>query len=190
MRHHYFTPTSLLDQFLSHYRYSRVFRSLNQSNQTVPKRHHALDLGCGSGKFVKLLQQKGFDAKGIDVNAGDDIIAADLNAPLPIESDSVDLITSLANLEHLHNPQLNLNEIYRVLKKGGRCVLTTPSKRAKPILEFLAYRLKLIDRREIDDHKIYFDKQMLLAGFKQAGFNQIIVKHFQLGLNLHAIAIK
>lgn len=186
MRAHFFTPTSWFDKFLSAYRYSRVFQVLKQNTQICS----IIDMGCGSGQLVSRLQQRGFDAKGIDVNPGEHIIASDLNHPLPLADNSIDFVTSLANLEHLDQPDVNLREIYRILKKGGTCVLTTPSTAAKPVLEFLAFRLKLIDRREIEDHKRYFSKALLQQSFRQAGFDTISVRYFQMGLNLHAVAIK
>lgn len=186
MRTQFFTPSSWFDKFLSNYRYSRVFKSL----ALKPDIQSVIDLGCGSGRLVQIFKQKGFKALGIDVSPGQDIIASNLNEPLPIEESSVDLITSLANLEHLNNPLLNLKEIHRVLRKGGICVLTTPSTAAKPVLEFLAFKLKLIDRHEIEDHKMYFSKQLLAEYFQKAGFKKVKVQYFQMGLNLHAIAIK
>ncbi len=187
MRNEFFTPTKWFDKFLSHYRYSRVFQSIKQSSIAFQS---ALDLGCGSGNLVRILNQKGIVTQGIDIIAGDNIIASDLNKPLPVTSNSTNLVTSLANLEHLNEPLLNLKEIYRVLKKDGVCVLTTPSTAAKPVLEFIAYKLKLIDRAEIDDHKMYFSKKLLSQYFLEAGFKKVQVKYFQCGLNLHAIAIK
>jgi len=187
MRNQFFTPTKWFDKILSYYRYSRVFHSIKQSHAAF---NSALDLGCGSGNLVKLLNQKGIVTQGIDITAGDNIIASDLNKPLPVVSDSINLVTSLANLEHLNEPLLNLKEIYRVLKKDGVCVLTTPSTAAKPVLEFIAYKLKLIERAEIDDHKMYFSKELLSQYFLDAGFEKVQVKYFQFGLNLHAIAVK
>lgn len=53
-------------------------------------------------------------------------IVADLNGPLPIDSDVADTIVSLSVLEHLREPQLMLNEAFRLLRKGGAIVLQVP----------------------------------------------------------------
>ena len=53
-------------------------------------------------------------------------IAADLNKPLPIESEAADTVVSLSVMEHLCEPQIMLNEAYRILKPGGRIVLQVP----------------------------------------------------------------
>jgi len=186
MRSEYFTPTQAFDKFLTKYRYSRVLKSIKPFNHLKL----CYDLGCGSGKLITILNEKGYDAYGVDVKNSDRIIASDLNKELPLSSGSVDLISSLANIEHLEQPLLNLQEIFRILRKNGVLVLTTPSKAAKPVLEFLAYKLKWIDEAEIRDHKMYFSKDLLEQYLRKAGFKQFSVKYFQMGMNLHAVAIK
>lgn len=186
MRSEYFTPTQAFDKFLANYRYSRVLKSIKSF-------HHlkvCYDLGCGSGKLMTILNEKGYDAYGIDVKSRDRVIACNLNKELPLSSESVDLITSLANIEHLEQPLLNLQEIFRILRKNGVLVLTTPSQAAKPVLEFLAYKLKWIDEAEIRDHKLYFSKNLLEQYLRKVGFQQFTVKYFQMCMNLHVVAIK
>jgi SAM-dependent methyltransferase len=53
-------------------------------------------------------------------------ISADLNLPLPIESEVADSVVSLSVMEHLCEPQTMLNEAYRILKPGGAIVLQVP----------------------------------------------------------------
>lgn len=181
-----FQPTRLFDQFLSRYRYSKVFSVLKKHSNI----NTIYDLGCGKGELVQLLSNQSYDAWGVDLQAGDRIIAGNLNERLSLGDDSVDCITTLANIEHLEKPDVNLSEIFRILKPGGHLILTTPSTAAKPVLEFLAFKLKLIDEREILDHKRYYSKKTLASALKKAGFKQFKVKYFQLGFNLHAMATK
>lgn len=175
-----------MDHFLTWYRYKIIFKAVKRRThvQTI------YDMGCGQGRLVRALHKMGFDAYGIDVKSGDRIIVSDLNNPLPLADNSADMISSLANLEHLNQPLLNLQEIYRVLKNEGTLILTTPSTAAKPILEWMAFKLKIIDPNEILDHKRYFSKKMLEEYLIKAGFKHFKVKRFQLGLNLCAVATK
>ncbi|MDW7773852.1 MAG: methyltransferase domain-containing protein [Desulfobulbaceae bacterium] len=53
-------------------------------------------------------------------------IVSDLNKPLPIESDVADTVVSLSVMEHLCEPQIMLNEAFRILKPGGGIVLQVP----------------------------------------------------------------
>ena len=96
----------------------------------------------------------------------------------------------LAVLEHLSYSEDILKEIHRVLKKDGRLIITVPSKIAKPILEFLSYKMHVIDRLEIEDHKKYYNKKDI---FEAAEISNFIVekhKYFQLGCNNFAILKK
>lgn len=186
LRQESFKPSKRFDHFLTQYRYSRVFKELS----SMPSCHTIYDLGCGRGALVQILASKGYEAYGLDLQVGDRVIQANLNEPLPLPSQSVDCVTSLANLEHLEQPDLNLTEIHRILKPGGKLILTTPSTAAKPVLEFLAFKLKLIDEREILDHKSYYSKKTLAKAIENAGFSGYKVKRFQLGFNLQVIATK
>lgn len=53
-------------------------------------------------------------------------IAADLNKPLPIDSEVADTVVALSVMEHLCEPQTMLNEACRILKPGGAIVLQVP----------------------------------------------------------------
>jgi len=121
-----------------------------------------------------------------------ELVVGDLNAVLAKEDGSVDVCVSLAVLEHLYEPQHFLSEIYRVLASGGRCVLTTPGPSSKPLLEFLAYTLKIIDAEEITDHKNYFSSDDLIRMFRLAGFSEsnIKAKTFIFGMNNVVVADK
>ena len=65
------------------------------------------------------------------------------------------MVTLLAVLEHLNYPLDMLREIARVLKPNGILLLTVPSHLAKPVLEFLAYKLKIVSEDEIRANKSY-----------------------------------
>jgi SAM-dependent methyltransferase len=63
----------------------------------------------------------------IDVVAGCDL-QLDLNTqPFPLESDSVECVFSFHTIEHLDNYLFALGEIWRVLKHGGRFLLSVPA---------------------------------------------------------------
>lgn len=50
-----------------------------------------------------------------------------LNEPLPFEDSSFDYIVCIEGIEHLENPYLCIREFTRILKSGGRLVLSTPN---------------------------------------------------------------
>jgi len=150
-----------------------------------------LDVGCGfNHKFLYTVEPWISHGTGIDFKVPEvrskkiRTIQATLNETLPFAENSFDIVTMLAVLEHLDRPREICREIVRVLKPGGRLVLTVPGKWAKPVLEFLSFRLGIVNRVEIEDHKKYYDLLELEELVQSAG-NLIIVKHalFQLGMN-------
>lgn len=88
------------------------------------------DLGCGETPYKDWLLRYADHYVGVDWSdslhkAKADIIA-NLNKPLPIESEVADTILSLSVMEHLSEPQIMLSEAYRILKPGGALVLQVP----------------------------------------------------------------
>jgi len=156
----------------------------------IPEGSRVLDLGCGfEGKLLKEIESKIAYGIGVDLSVNQDIanskiklIEHNLNEDLPFEGEGFDIVISLANLEHLNNPTQVLKEAQRVLKPGGTLLLTAPSVYGRPVLEFLTF-LRLISQWEIQDHKNYFNKKLLLEYCKQAGFSKCDHKYFQLGMN-------
>lgn len=53
---------------------------------------------------------------------------ADLNKPLDCDESSFDLIVSTEVIEHLENPRAVAREFARLLRPGGRLILTTPNQ--------------------------------------------------------------
>ena len=81
-----------------------------------------LDLGCGSSPYRSLFA-------GVDYRRADLDGAPDIDYPLSsaetIPSDFFDLVLSTQVLEHVRDPESYLRLALRVLKPGGRLVLTT-----------------------------------------------------------------
>lgn len=88
------------------------------------------DFGCGEAPFRKFFQQYADEYIGVDwagsLHKTKADIAADLNEKLPIEDNQADTIISISVLEHLREPQIMLNEAFRILNPGGHIILQTP----------------------------------------------------------------
>lgn len=175
----------LLEPLLRKMRISRILPIIKKYPQC-----NLLDVGCGwEARLLLSIEDHISKGVGIDFKAPNicrnkiSTIAAEISKTLPFESNSFDVVTLLAVLEHLSFPEDILREINRVLKPGGVLVGTVPSKIAQPVLEFLSYRLGIINPREIRDHKRYYDKDSLADILQHAGFNDIKHNYFQLGMN-------
>jgi ubiquinone/menaquinone biosynthesis C-methylase UbiE/spore maturation protein CgeB len=103
-----------------------------------------LDVGCSQGITCLLLGREGFDCTGVDIEepavrrAQQDLekeephvrervrfLRADA-ARLPFEDGHFDTVLLCEILEHLTHPQRILLEVRRVLKDGGKLVITVP----------------------------------------------------------------
>ena len=149
-----------------------------------------LDIGCGwEARLLKTVEPYIQSGVGVDFKAPDirtpkiECRRIALDTSLPVSDESFDVVTMLAVLEHLAEPLAIAKEIERALVPGGRLVLTVPSRAAKPVLEFLSYRLKIVSEAEIRDHKAYYDYRDLKALFGQTGLQMERHRYFQLGMN-------
>ena len=88
------------------------------------------DLGCGTKPYEAFFKQ--FCDSYIGVDWSDTLhelkadIICDLNKNLPIDSNTADTIVTFSVLEHLSEPQIMLNESYRILKNNGVLILQVP----------------------------------------------------------------
>lgn len=97
-----------------------------------------LDAGCGSGPLAAALRAKGALVSGFDLSArmvalarerlGDDtdLKVADLGERLPYDDDSFDIVVSSLALHYLKDWVAPLTELRRVLRPGGRLVVSVP----------------------------------------------------------------
>ncbi len=96
-------------------------------------RGEMIDLGCGTGHWTEFFVDEGFKVKGVDTSeamlniARNKKINADFqqadSQDLPFEDESQHFVASIAMLEFVENQQKAIDEIYRILKKGGRFIL-------------------------------------------------------------------
>ncbi|NTV55083.1 MAG: class I SAM-dependent methyltransferase [Candidatus Moranbacteria bacterium] len=176
--------SGLLDRLLCQLRFRRVAGMIRD-------RSNVLDVGCGyRGELLRTLSPRIASGRGIDVSVDDsvsagnvELVGGDLSEGLPFPDATFDVVVSLANIEHLEDSESVVREIYRVLKPGGTLLLTTPTKKAKPVLEFLAYTLHVISEREIRDHKRYFSGDELGRICRDCGFSEWSYRTFQCGMN-------
>lgn len=146
----------------------KIFHCAKQMKKHVEGK--VLDLGCGSGvltnyftqninpeyvlcvdftdKYQKELKQKGYNIMFFDL---DDL-------PYNIPDESFNTIISTDVVEHLLSPYGYLSECNRILKKGGKLILSTPDCHREVI---------------IVPHLNYFSYKSLKMNLKRAGFTKV-----------------
>lgn len=95
-----------------------------------------LDIGCANGVYTPLWQRDGNQVIGADTDEKAIQIARQqqpnsafhvlTETRLPFADNSLDVVIMLDAIEHVDDETLTLTEIWRVLRPGGRLILTTP----------------------------------------------------------------
>jgi 2-polyprenyl-3-methyl-5-hydroxy-6-metoxy-1,4-benzoquinol methylase len=119
-----------------------------------------LDIGAGSGEFVALARQAGFDACGVEPNQGyAEYARTEYHAPVRTgELENIDgrydVITLFHVLEHLRSPVKAFERLHRLLKPGGRLFIEVPWALSSAIAP---------SNRYFKAHLFYFDTETLTA---------------------------
>lgn len=174
-------------KFLYHFdensRLNRIISQLRHLRSNSFNDVEALELGCGRGRLATLLDQKGFTVTGIDLA---EATIHKLNKKYPsinflsgdvftmnLESmeNQFDLIVSSEVFEHIGilNRSRFVDIIYRLLKKDGIAIITTPNKQEM-------INLHLDTEQIIDDWvgkeelERYFSKKLKICSSETTGY--------------------
>lgn len=113
-----------------------VFYNEFLANEDLKDRK-VLDAGCGTGWFSKTAAERGALVTSMDLGENllaqvakkcnsERVVGSILEIPFP--DNTFDFVVSSEVIEHTPDPYKALHEIYRVLKPGGKMVLSTPNK--------------------------------------------------------------
>ena len=105
---------------------------------------------------------------GVDMQKGEHVdVIADLEKNFPFKENYAENIVAGELIEHLKNPVFFLKECHRVLKPGGRLILTTPN----------ATGLQIITGKESPHHYFAMSKKNLTLAARHAGFEKIDINY-------------
>ena len=189
-----------LESFLSKKRANTV-------NGLIPISHRSgkiLDIGCG--KYPFFLLNTDFAEK----YANERIATQEINqlnkqkiyiknydiekeTTIPYDDNYFDVLTMLAVFEHITTNKLVqvLSEIYRILKPGGKYIITTPAPFADVILTIMA-KLKLINSDLFAEHQDVYTHRKVASLLHSAGFQEGKMRFgsFEIFMNLWIVATK
>lgn len=147
----------------------------------LPGKGRLLDIGCGYGHFVRIMQNRGWAASGIEpsertsayaLSRGLDVdrtVIEDVSFP----ENSFDAITAFYVLEHLFDPLAALNKIRKLLKPGGVLVLRVPH--TTPIVKVLGRIGIKNNLYDLPFHLYDFSPDTITRLLEKAGFGGIKV---------------
>lgn len=96
-----------------------------------------LDISCGRGQLVELARQQGSVGHGLDLSHTalklshrerriKNLVTANSQV-LPYASDVFDVVSNIGSLEHYVDMKTAVQEMARVLKPNGRCIVLVPN---------------------------------------------------------------
>jgi SAM-dependent methyltransferase len=158
-----------------------VLRALADSGESGP----VLDVGCGGGLFLGMLQERGFEVLGLDNSRAAAqgawthhrvrVILGDL-ANSPIGRESCAAVTMFHVVEHLYDPESYLRAARDLLRPGGRLIVQVPNASSWQCLLF-GERWNGFD---IPRHLVNYRGRDLDRLVERSGFEIVRRKHFSL----------
>ena len=153
----------------------KLLRSI-LSSLDLPHGCLAVDVGCGAGSNLTVLEFAGFNVIGLDRSfyalslaqkkQKFPLLNGDVNN-LPIRGGSIGLIVAMDILEHLDNDTTSIRTFYEALKEEGTLILTVP-----------AFKFLWGIQDEVTGHKRRYSRREVVNKLQEAGFRVIKSSYF------------
>jgi SAM-dependent methyltransferase len=157
--------------------------------QFLPKNGLILEAGCGTAQWVVALRALGYRCVGLDyaVNSlqkvpqivGPLLLAVGDLTALGLANVSFDAIISLGVVEHSQaGPQLFIDEMWRILKPGGKLLISVPHFHALRLwrAKHGAYRDNV---NGLDFYQYAFTRQEFCAILENTGFKIVDISSYE-----------
>ncbi|MFH0968529.1 MAG: class I SAM-dependent methyltransferase [Methanobacteriota archaeon] len=148
-----------------------------------------LDIGCGTGLFIRRFLRYGGKVTGIDISSGMIRRATPIfptvqfvvgtAEELPFEEGSFESISSLLAFSYLIKPEKTLADCLRVLRPGGRLAVCTLGKNvftsSLPALFMIGEKMRIrrVGVGNFTEH--YYSAQEMYTLLEEAGFTDISI---------------
>jgi SAM-dependent methyltransferase len=166
---------------------SRLYCRFLTRYRPAPGRNHLLDVGCGTGQFLALAREHGWEAMGLDI--AEAAVRSARAAELPVRSGSLttaalpessfDVVTLWNVLDFAVDPVAELSAARRVLTPGGLLVVRVPNLSFHSAVYWLSRLVqwwrplaRLLAKQYIF-HQLSFNAATLRLAMEGAGFEKI-----------------
>lgn len=164
----------------------QIYFDFINNNMALDGKGRVLEVGCYDGLFLNYFKEMGYECEGLDLNEGFvrygikqyglKLFCSDIY-DLKYSDDMFDLIIFHQLLEHLNDPLKFINEVYRILKPGGRIVFSLPNIGSDCYNWQNSKSLKY-NFYDIPNHVTYFSKKSMHRLLMSANFENIKLQTF------------
>jgi SAM-dependent methyltransferase len=153
----------------------------------LPSPARLLDAGCGSGRMLDALSEYGTvsglemrqDSVSLARRRGHDDVHEGFVERLPWGDDTFDLVVCLDVLEHTADDRVALQELRRVVRRGGHMLATVP-----------AYQALWANHDVLNQHYRRYNRNSLTAAAGEAGWTVERITFFNSLLLVPAVAVR
>lgn len=177
-----------LTEFVYHLARSIMLRKKHRLICRVCKKEtgNLMDVGSGTGYFAHFMKEKGWNVTGVELSeqARDfSILKFGINALAPSEmrgtsGGSADCITFWHVLEHLYDPVKWLDEVKRILKDDGKCIIALPNIESADAVRFGKQWAAL----DVPRHLWHFSPATMMRFIRENGFACDMIKSMPLDI--------
>ncbi|MGP8215781.1 MAG: class I SAM-dependent methyltransferase [Bacteroidia bacterium] len=152
-----------------------IYKEIDLSGKSI------LDIGCGSGKFVNYLRERGLNCKGLEyskplfekyLKGKEYFINNSIEGFIETDGSHYDVITLFDVLEHVERPVKFIESISKLQPGGGYFIIEIPLYGTLPSL--------LLGKKWHFFHKYhfsYFRKKQLIKLLREHGYNLVQSKY-------------
>lgn len=161
-----------------------IIRDLAEESVNIGRYYKSgklLDLGCFKGHFCKIMHDRGWETKGVDISReaiefgkkefGLDLYCGELKE-LNLAPASFEVATLWGVIEHFREPRAAIKEVARVLKKEGLLVIKTQSQGS--LLTDLALLLHALTFKKMVSHLDFFYSREHLYRFSPRNLTKLL----------------
>jgi SAM-dependent methyltransferase len=172
------TNRSDIQEFMAMKRWSfeRMIKPVLDKTK-LPAGSRVLDVGCGLGALLDVMNGRSFDGYGVEVGQGSAAFTSQ-RYPNRVHAGTVesagypdgffDLVTMFDVIEHLEDPVVTLTEVKRILAPNGWLYVMTPNIYSinSQLMRSRWYQYKP------HEHLFYFSPRSLTVALKRCGFSK------------------
>ena len=141
---------------------------LNLINSLQPAKGRILDIGAGTGDFLNVAKQNGWETIGVEPSDKAKAIALKKEVPFveettSLESHSFDVITMWHVLEHVPDLDSQIKELKRLLKPNGSLIVAVPNFKSFDAKYYGAYWAAY----DVPIHFWHFSKKAIQSLFQK-----------------------